>query len=93
MPFLAVLHSTGGGSYTTKMEHLACFVPGMLALGYLHGFPKAHLDMAENLTHTCYQMYHNSPSGLSPDIVSFNQNKFATTDFHSVVCIHTCGIM
>lgn len=85
MPFLAQLNSPGGGSYSTRMEHLACFLPGMLALGYLHGFPKNHLDVAKNLTRTCYEMYHRSPSGLSPDSVVFNQNQFSKTDFHFAV--------
>ncbi len=26
-----------GGVFSAKMDHLACFVPGMLALGVLHG--------------------------------------------------------
>ncbi len=30
------------------------------------------LDMAKNLTKTCYQMYVKQPTGLSPEIVYFN---------------------
>ena len=29
---------TSGGVNKLKMDHLACFVPGMLALGALHGY-------------------------------------------------------
>ena len=50
------------------MEHLACFVPGMLALGAHAGAvrgPKAgqYLGLAEELTRTCWQMYAQMPSG------------------------------
>ena len=83
--FLAKLYATDGVRFSSGMDHLACFIPGMLALGYLHGFPEAHLTAAKNLTHTCYEMYHQSTSGLSPDGVTFNINKNSQTDFHTSV--------
>ena len=51
-----------------KMDHLACFVPGMLALGVSHGAvtgPKAeqYQAVAANMTYTCYQMYKQQPTG------------------------------
>lgn len=50
------------------MDHLACFVPGMLALGSAHGAvtgarAQQYTDLAENMTATCYQMYARQPTG------------------------------
>ncbi|EGZ21493.1 hypothetical protein PHYSODRAFT_256541, partial [Phytophthora sojae] len=53
------------------MEHLTCFVPGMLVLGYTHGMPTSHLELAKELTETCVQMYLRSASHLSPEITQF----------------------
>jgi mannosyl-oligosaccharide alpha-1,2-mannosidase len=58
------------------MDHLLCFVPGLLALGTLAETRDTdknarHLGIAKRLMETCYQMYHRQPTGLSPDIVSF----------------------
>ena len=61
-------------------DHLVCFMGGTLALGYLNGMPKEHLDLARELTHTCYQMYARMPAKLSPEIVFFNQASGAEED-------------
>ena len=53
-------------------EHLSCFLPGTLALGVLHGLDRQHLDLAANLTATCYEMYRQMETGLSPDVVAMN---------------------
>lgn len=63
-------------SKTLRMDHLLCFVPGLLALGTLHEEHDLeknarHLKLAEKLVQTCYQMYHQQQTGLAPDIVSF----------------------
>ncbi|RHY27120.1 hypothetical protein DYB32_007035 [Aphanomyces invadans] len=60
-----------------KMDHLVCFIPGMLALGYVNGMPESHLTLAKELLHTCYQMYNQMASKLAPEIAYFNT---ATTD-------------
>ena len=86
MAFLAGLYDANTDEFSPYMDHLSCFAPGMLALGYLHGFPEAHLEVAKNLTHTCYELYHQSPSGLSPDVVVFYTTKSARVDFSSRVC-------
>ncbi|KAK1938174.1 Endoplasmic reticulum mannosyl-oligosaccharide 1 [Phytophthora citrophthora] len=59
------------GELEPAMEHLTCFVPGMLALGYFHGMPTSHLELAKELTETCVQMYLQSQSGLSPEKTQF----------------------
>ncbi|KAG6970727.1 hypothetical protein JG688_00004730 [Phytophthora aleatoria] len=55
------------GELEPAMEHLTCFVPGMLALGYYHGMPTSHLELAKELTETCVQ----SASHLAPEITQF----------------------
>eukprot|EP00736_Rhodelphis_marinus_P012554 Rmarinus@m.3840 len=59
-----------------KMDHLACFVGGMLVLGAADSPRKAeHMRAAGGIAETCWQMYARSPSGLSPENVNFRPNK------------------
>jgi len=52
---------------------LACFLAGNMALGwYFHRDLTYLIDMAKDLTKTCYQMYAKQATGLSPEIVYFN---------------------
>lgn len=79
--------------YLNKMDHLVCFLPGTLALGYYHFSPIAselrlrhnletpssrlnrrydgHLNLAKDLARTCYHMYSDMGTGLSPEIATF----------------------
>ncbi|XP_065646792.1 endoplasmic reticulum mannosyl-oligosaccharide 1,2-alpha-mannosidase [Hydra vulgaris] len=60
-----------GRSFSAKMDHLVCFLPGTLALGYYHGLPYEHMELAKELIETCYQMYARMATGLSPEIAHF----------------------
>ncbi|KAJ3603535.1 hypothetical protein NHX12_028280 [Muraenolepis orangiensis] len=60
------------GQFSPKMDHLVCFLPGTLALGAHHGLPDDHMELARKLMETCYQMYAQMETGLSPEIVHFN---------------------
>ncbi|KAI5253637.1 Endoplasmic Reticulum Mannosyl-Oligosaccharide 1,2-Alpha-Mannosidase [Manis pentadactyla] len=60
------------GQFSPKMDHLVCFLPGTLALGAHHGLPADHMELAQALMETCYQMNHQMETGLSPEIVHFN---------------------
>ncbi|SCU78812.1 LADA_0A07822g1_1 [Lachancea dasiensis] len=74
------------GPLSPKMDHLVCFMGGLLAMGATEGlhisdarqqpFWSTQRDedwaLAQDLTYTCYQMYHQIPSGLAPEIVVFN---------------------
>ncbi len=79
-----------GGSFSPKMDHLVCFYPGNLALGaeFLKNSPeyKAEHDMlmqmAVDLTETCYQMYARMETGLSPEITHFNYIEGSTEDMY-----------
>lgn len=70
-------------------EHLACFLPGTLALGTIHGLDHNHLTLAANLTKTCYEMYHQMPTGLSPDIAGMNMNTNGNKDIYVAVSTST----
>lgn len=93
MQLYKTINDTEDARYFDKMDHLVCFLPGTLALGYYHFSPMAdenrlkynlevsadrlnsrynyHLDLAKRLARTCYHMYHNMGTGLSPEIASF----------------------
>ncbi|CEP60967.1 mannosyl-oligosaccharide 1,2-alpha-mannosidase LALA0_S02e03752g [Lachancea lanzarotensis] len=74
------------GGLSSKMDHLVCFMGGLIAMGATEGWPitearkqnfwdaerEEDWNLAQDLTYTCYQMYHQIPSGLSPEIVVFN---------------------
>ncbi|KFM22865.1 Mannosyl-oligosaccharide 1,2-alpha-mannosidase MNS1 [Auxenochlorella protothecoides] len=80
-----VLNSTEGHMYIAeldrktvrhKMDHLVCFVPGMLALGVHSGAVggekgERYMAVAAGVTETCWHMYDRQASGLSPEIVTF----------------------
>jgi len=67
------------GTFTLNMtkplfsqDHLACYLPGTLALGVHNGLPQEHMVLAEELMITCYQMYAQQPTFLAPEITYFN---------------------
>ncbi|CCG85113.1 protein of unknown function, partial [Taphrina deformans PYCC 5710] len=71
-----------------KMDHLVCFLPGTLALGATRGLPYREaqkqvwwsdlqdedMQLAKELTLSCYEMYNSTTTGLAPEIVFFNDN-------------------
>ncbi|KAI6205433.1 hypothetical protein M3Y94_00791500 [Aphelenchoides besseyi] len=62
----------GGDTFSPKMDHLACFLAGTLAMGVMYAEqPQAHLEIAKNLSRTCYEMY-RTPTGLAPEIMYGN---------------------
>ena len=61
-----------------KMDHLVCFLPGVLALADLYNVSTklseddmSDLELAQELAETCYQLYKRTPAGLAPEIVFF----------------------
>ncbi|CAF3308289.1 unnamed protein product [Rotaria socialis] len=60
-------------TFSPKMDHLACFLAGNMALGWSYQRNLTYLlDMAKDLTKTCYKMYAKQPTGLSSEIAYFN---------------------
>ncbi|BAO40533.1 endoplasmic reticulum mannosyl-oligosaccharide 1 [Kluyveromyces marxianus] len=76
------------GPTSSKFDHLVCFMGGLLAMGATDGKPyteaisspdwdptkQSDWDLAQQITKSCYEMYRQIPSGLSPEIVVFNSN-------------------
>ena len=65
-----------------SQDHLVCYLPGTLALAVHNGLPKKFLPIAKNLMYTCYRMYKDMPTGLSPEIVHFNMRAGAEEDIY-----------
>ena len=63
---------------------------GTLALGAHHGLPSEHQELGEKLTETCWQMYKQMPTGLSPEIAYFNT--VPTTNSDIIVKVSTLDI-
>uniref|UniRef100_A0A1I7VN79 alpha-1,2-Mannosidase n=1 Tax=Loa loa TaxID=7209 RepID=A0A1I7VN79_LOALO len=63
----------GDNVYSPKMDHLACFIAGTLALGSLNGLPTKHMELAKDIANGCHQMY-KTKTGLGPEIVYFNMD-------------------
>lgn len=74
------------GGFSPKMDHLVCFLPGVLALGATKGLTKEramkenlltfedmeNLKLAEGLAKTCVEIYSVTSTGLAPEIAYFN---------------------
>ncbi|KAJ7484343.1 glycoside hydrolase family 47 protein [Mycena latifolia] len=68
------------GAPTHRFEHLACFLPALLALGahtpalgLSAGERERHVWAAEGLANMCWAVYGDTVTGLSPDIFVVDQ--------------------
>ncbi|CAJ0949714.1 unnamed protein product, partial [Mesorhabditis belari] len=84
IPFVGELHPLGkfffGSFFSTRMDHLTCFLPGTLALGVAHGMPSRHLTIAQGLAEGCHAMY-QTKTGLAPEAIYFNMDPKKMDDF------------
>ncbi|KAF6155642.1 hypothetical protein GIB67_034737 [Kingdonia uniflora] len=67
-----------GNSLSNKMDELACFAPGMLALGsfgYGPGDRERVLSLAEELAWTCYNFYQSTPTKLAGENYFFHEGQ------------------
>ncbi|KAL4272356.1 hypothetical protein GQ457_13G018780 [Hibiscus cannabinus] len=74
----AYICEKNGDSLTNKMDELACFAPGMLALGssgYGPDEAKKILSLAEELAWTCYNFYQSTPTQLAGENYFFNSGQ------------------
>ncbi|KAF0894155.1 hypothetical protein E2562_034887 [Oryza meyeriana var. granulata] len=65
-----------GGSLSDKMDELACFAPGMLALG-ASGYEETEkaeeiMNLAKELARTCYNFYQTTPTKLAGENYFFH---------------------
>jgi hypothetical protein len=75
---LVFIADRNNGKLDTKMDHLVCFMGGLLALGAYtdpRGLdsPRAQRDLktGKALTYTCYQMYARMKTGIAAEYVQF----------------------
>jgi len=81
------ISETKNGREERKMDHLVCFVPGLLALGAQH-LPEhhdEHMALAAKLTETCYQMYARQKTGLAPEFVRFSGGSMQVGAAHNLL--------
>jgi len=64
-----------GSHVWQNMDHLVCYVPGMVALGAEGADQQEHMDLARALLDTCIALYKMMPSGLGPERVSFGTRR------------------
>ena len=81
MAYVAELSDSG--RLVHKMDHLACFVPGMLVLGAEGPRRETYLSAARALADTCVAMYTRTATGLAPEIVHFVQGSDFTVQDRS----------
>ena len=60
-------------NFNFPQDHLVCFLPGTLMLAVHNGLDKKYEQFAKDLLETCVQMYKRMPTGLSAELVYFNQ--------------------
>ncbi|KMS97213.1 hypothetical protein BVRB_7g177650 [Beta vulgaris subsp. vulgaris] len=67
-----------GNSLHHKMDELACFAPGMLALGSSGYGPedsKKFMSLAQELAWTCYNFYQSTPTKLAGENYFFHEGR------------------
>lgn len=70
-----IVGELSAGVFNPKVEHLACFLPGTLLLGYANGLPESHKDLAADLLESCYATYMNTKTHLAPESTLFEVDK------------------
>ncbi|KAK8546827.1 hypothetical protein V6N13_093869 [Hibiscus sabdariffa] len=88
--FVGELPWGSNGTFSPKMDHLVCFLPGTLALGATKGITKEkamednlltfedleNLKLAQDLAKTCFEMYSVTSTGLAPEIAYFHTKEY-----------------
>ncbi|GMM35956.1 mannosyl-oligosaccharide 1,2-alpha-mannosidase [Saccharomycopsis crataegensis] len=96
LSYIGELEHGINGQFSSKMDHLVCFYGGLLALGATDGetvedYRRHHLwtstrnddlQLGKEITKACYMMYHQTETGLAPEIVVFNDDPAANGDFY-----------
>ncbi|KAI1147041.1 glycoside hydrolase family 47 protein [Nemania diffusa] len=86
LKFVAELPQGIGGPLSPKMDHLVCFLPGLIALGVTQGHTlskvrtwpswddkkEGQIQLARDLMKTCWGMYTVTKTGLAPEIAWFH---------------------
>ncbi|KAK6949229.1 hypothetical protein Daesc_009303 [Daldinia eschscholtzii] len=89
LKFVAELPQGIGGPLSPKMDHLVCFLPGLIALGATRGHTlseartwaswddknEEEIQLARDLMKTCWGMHVVTETGLAPEIAWFHANE------------------
>lgn len=76
--FLYIAERAGSNSYIDKMDELACFAPGMLALGSDGATAEkaaVYMNAAKELAKTCYHFYQRTPTKLAGENYLFREGQ------------------
>ncbi|KAJ9689333.1 hypothetical protein PVL29_014825 [Vitis rotundifolia] len=79
----AYICEKNGRFLSDKMDELACFAPGMLALAsydYGPGEAEKYLSLAEELAWTCYNFYQSTPMKLAGENYFFSAGQDMSVD-------------
>lgn len=81
-----------GSRLEHKMDHLACFMAGSLALGAYtdpNGLDseRAQRDLktGKALAYTCYQMYARQTTGIGPEVADFSNSRMGNRQSHYIL--------
>lgn len=88
LTFIGELPDGVDGTFSGKMDHLVCFYPGTVALAATRGLSlqrakqqawwtrrqEEDMELAAELTRTCFETYNATRSGLAPEIVHFREH-------------------
>ncbi|CAG8559059.1 6785_t:CDS:2 [Acaulospora colombiana] len=91
-PDLLFLGEFAHNSFIGKMGHLACFVPGMLAIGSKILDRPKDLETAKSLAETCYWLYNATETGIGPEEVWLDVNVGNKTLYYSRMSETSDGI-
>ncbi|KAI8992647.1 glycoside hydrolase [Pilobolus umbonatus] len=61
--------------HRNSMDHLTCFVPGMLSMGAITFNQPEDMEIAKGLLETCVYMYRTTKTGLSPESWSISKTE------------------
>lgn len=81
LPYLGAKSGSFHGYLQSTMEHLACFYPGLLALGLINNLHPEQSSLAEGLTQACYTAYNSTATGLAADSFLFNTSPNGKSDY------------
>lgn len=96
LTYIGELERGVGGGLSNKMDHLVCFIGGSFALGATGGVDlltarksgnwdhskEDDFMLGKEITHSCWKTYEGTATGLSPEIVVFNDQEGSTEDFY-----------
>ncbi|KAJ2745073.1 hypothetical protein GGI20_002447 [Coemansia sp. BCRC 34301] len=77
--------SVDGSMFVEEMEHLACFYPGLLALGAQVLDRPQDLVLAEEIARTCYTSYTMTASGLGPETFEVKDSGMGAIDMRYIL--------